>query len=110
MSVTSTDSTSIADAHGTVRDAEAIVDPASYAQEALWFLDRMLREKQTYNMPGAFEIRGPLDAEILRRVFEEIVGRHATLRTVFFEEDGHVARRPILPLISVAICYCVRRW
>ncbi|HEX2191327.1 MAG TPA: amino acid adenylation domain-containing protein, partial [Longimicrobiaceae bacterium] len=55
--------------------------PLSFAQQRLWFLDRMEPGSAAYNMPAALRIRGPLDAEALRRALSEVVRRHEALRT-----------------------------
>jgi amino acid adenylation domain-containing protein len=62
--------------------------PLSFAQERLWFLDRMQPEGHVYNMPWARRLSGALDAAALERAFGEMVRRHESLRTVFAEVDG----------------------
>ncbi|MEW5927966.1 MAG: amino acid adenylation domain-containing protein, partial [Gemmatimonadota bacterium] len=67
--------------------------PLSFAQERLWFLDRMQPGSAAYNLAGALRIRGALDASVLRRSLEETTRRHETLRTVFAEVDGRPVQR-----------------
>ena len=62
--------------------------PLSYAQERLWFLDRLAPGSAIYNMPGAFFLRGPLRPEALAWAFGELVRRHEVLRTRFVEVGG----------------------
>ncbi|HYR07693.1 MAG TPA: condensation domain-containing protein, partial [Longimicrobium sp.] len=63
--------------------------PLSFAQERLWFLDRMEPGSTTYNMPPmAWRLGGVLDEAALERSLGEIVRRHEALRTVFAEVDG----------------------
>jgi amino acid adenylation domain-containing protein len=62
--------------------------PLSFAQERLWFLDRMEPGNPFYNMPSAMRLRGALDVPALERALGEIVRRHEALRTVFAEADG----------------------
>lgn len=57
--------------------------PLSFAQQRLWFLDRLEPECHAYNMPGAVRISGLLDQAALEKSLEEIVRRHETLRTTF---------------------------
>ncbi|HEY0558037.1 MAG TPA: condensation domain-containing protein, partial [Thermoanaerobaculia bacterium] len=57
--------------------------PASFAQERLWFLDRLEPGSPLYNIPAALEIAGRLDREALARALGEIVRRHEALRTTF---------------------------
>ncbi|MET0395625.1 MAG: amino acid adenylation domain-containing protein, partial [Longimicrobiaceae bacterium] len=60
----------------------------SFAQERLWFLDRLRPGEITYNLPFALRLRGALDVAALERSLGEIVRRHEALRTVFRERDG----------------------
>ncbi len=67
--------------------------PTSFAQERMWFLDRMEPGSSTYNMPVALEMRGALDAAALRSALTEVVRRHESLRTVFVELDEALVQR-----------------
>ncbi len=60
----------------------------SFAQQRLWFLDRLENLGPAYNMPSALRIQGPLDLEILTEVLTDIVRRHESLRTNFPSVDG----------------------
>ena len=60
----------------------------SFAQERLWFLDQLQPTSSFYNISGAFELRGPLDANALSRSLQGIVQRHQVLRTGFVARDG----------------------
>jgi amino acid adenylation domain-containing protein len=64
--------------------------PASTAQRALWFLDRVMEpgDRSAYNLGKAMTLRGPLDPDLLERCLTEIVRRHQVLRTTFTAEDG----------------------
>ncbi|HEX8273226.1 MAG TPA: amino acid adenylation domain-containing protein, partial [Longimicrobiaceae bacterium] len=62
--------------------------PLSFAQERLWFLDRLEPGSSFYNLPAALRLRGVLDVEALGRALGEIVRRHEALRTVFVEAEG----------------------
>ncbi|WP_417821992.1 amino acid adenylation domain-containing protein [Terasakiella sp.] len=63
---------------------------ASFAQERLWFLDRLQGGSSNYNMSVTVSIRGELDIAAFRQSFLEIVRRHEVLRTNFVYEDDHV--------------------
>jgi amino acid adenylation domain-containing protein len=69
--------------------------PLSFAQERLWFLDR-IQPGAAYSVPLALRLRGTLDAARLGAAFGSIVARHEALRTVFTERDGEPVQR-ILP-------------
>ncbi|HLL47749.1 MAG TPA: condensation domain-containing protein, partial [Longimicrobiaceae bacterium] len=62
--------------------------PLSFAQERLWFLDRLQPDSAFYNIPAALGLGGALDVEALGRALGEIVRRHEALRTVFTEVEG----------------------
>jgi len=61
----------------------------SFAQQRLWFLDKLLPDAVIYNMPIALELRGTVDTIALRNTFEQIIQRHEILRTVFRESDDN---------------------
>ncbi|HST60795.1 MAG TPA: amino acid adenylation domain-containing protein, partial [Longimicrobium sp.] len=62
--------------------------PLSFAQERLWFIDRLEPESAAYNVPVAWRLTGALDQAALERSLGEIVRRHESLRTVFAEVGG----------------------
>jgi amino acid adenylation domain-containing protein len=66
--------------------------PLSYAQQRLWFMDRMDPGSSTYNMPGSFRLIGELDIEALKKSLETIIARHEVLRTRFPVEDGEAVQ------------------
>ncbi|MEU0300575.1 amino acid adenylation domain-containing protein [Streptomyces sp. NPDC006175] len=77
--------------------------PLSFAQQRLWFLNRAEGPGDTYTVPLAVELEGPLDTDALRGALADVVVRHESLRTVFTEEDG-VARQDVLaPSAAVAL-------
>ena len=76
--------------------------PLSFAQQRLWFLDRMEPGSPLYNIPAAARFLGELDANALERSFNEIVRRHEVLRTTFREIDGRPVQA-IAPHLSVPL-------
>ncbi|MEY4544596.1 MAG: hypothetical protein RL685_791 [Pseudomonadota bacterium] len=58
----------------------------SFAQERLWFLERL--QPGLYNMPFAFRVRGELKRESLKRAVTALVERHEALRLGFGEQEG----------------------
>ncbi|HEU4881440.1 MAG TPA: condensation domain-containing protein, partial [Longimicrobium sp.] len=61
--------------------------PLSFAQERLWFIDRLEPGSAVYNIPMAWRL-GPLNYAALERALGEVVLRHEALRTTFREVDG----------------------
>jgi amino acid adenylation domain-containing protein len=76
--------------------------PASFAQQRLWFLDKLEPGTAAYNLPRAFRITGPLDLDVLNRAIQAVVRRHESLRTVFDSVDGR-PRQIVLDTIDVPI-------
>jgi amino acid adenylation domain-containing protein len=62
--------------------------PLSFAQQRLWFLDQLAPESSGYHVPYYLRSQGSLRVSVLEACFEEIVGRHETLRTTFVAKDG----------------------
>ncbi|MBB6145125.1 amino acid adenylation domain-containing protein [Silvibacterium bohemicum] len=62
--------------------------PLSYAQQRLWFIDRLQGDSREYHMPEALHLKGELNLEALQRTVQTIVDRHESLRTHFSEKDG----------------------
>jgi amino acid adenylation domain-containing protein/non-ribosomal peptide synthase protein (TIGR01720 family) len=62
--------------------------PQSLAQNRLWFLWQMDRQGSAYNIPGGLHLRGELDQAALRASFQQLIERHESLRTRFYERDA----------------------
>lgn len=76
--------------------------PLSFAQQRLWFLWQLEAEGAAYNIPGAIDIAGRLDALLLGRCINALVQRHEALRTVFQSgESGDV--QVILPTLDIVL-------
>ncbi|MFL5539764.1 MAG: condensation domain-containing protein, partial [Longimicrobiaceae bacterium] len=69
----------------------------SFAQQRLWFLERLGELGSTYHIPEQLRLRGALDRAALARALERIVARHESLRTVFVRVDGQPEQR-VLPV------------
>jgi amino acid adenylation domain-containing protein len=74
--------------------------PLSYAQELLWLLSQVFDDGIAYNAPGAFQLEGPLDLDVLARAFEALTERHDILRTTYKVIDGRPAQvvGPVQPV------------
>ena len=62
--------------------------PLSYAQQRIWFLDRLNENSSQYMLYSGLNIKGTLNYDVLLKSFNTIIERHESLRTSFFEEDG----------------------
>jgi hypothetical protein len=70
------------------RDASTTFFPLSFAQQRLWFLDRLKPGNPFYNVSTAARLRGPLRVQVLQQSLREVVKRHESLRTTFAEVNG----------------------
>jgi len=59
----------------------------SFAQQRLWFLDRLEPGNTVYSIPRAFSLKGVLNVPALEQSLNTIVGRHEALRTTFSTVD-----------------------
>jgi amino acid adenylation domain-containing protein len=62
--------------------------PLSHGQHALWFLQQTSPESAAYNIASALRVRGDLNRQVLRQVFERLGDRHHSLRTSFAVING----------------------
>jgi hypothetical protein len=62
--------------------------PLSWAQERLWFLDRLAPGGAAYNVPVAVQLAGELDAARFAAALAGVARRHEVLRTRFAEAGG----------------------
>ncbi|MBI4524344.1 MAG: amino acid adenylation domain-containing protein [Deltaproteobacteria bacterium] len=62
--------------------------PLSFAQQRLWFLDRLEPGNPIYNILASVRLGGPLDVTALEQSLKEIVCRHEALRTTIATVDG----------------------
>ncbi|NEP51638.1 MAG: AMP-binding protein, partial [Moorea sp. SIO3C2] len=62
--------------------------PLSYAQQRLWFIEKMALISNAYNLPLTLHLVGKLDYVALQTSINQIIARHETLRTTFSETNG----------------------
>lgn len=82
--------------------------PLSFAQERLWFMDRVASGSPIYNVPMKSRLDGRLDLPAFRAALSDVVQRHEVLRTVFRDGPsgpvqviGSSCRVPV-PLVDVS--------
>jgi amino acid adenylation domain-containing protein len=66
--------------------------PLSFTQERLWFLSQ-LQKDDSYNIPIAVSVHGPLDASGAASALTQIIRRHEALRTSILMENGQAVQR-----------------
>ncbi|MBZ4423317.1 non-ribosomal peptide synthetase, partial [Myxococcus sp. RHSTA-1-4] len=76
--------------------------PVSFAQERMWFQERLTPGSAVFNVPIAVRLSGELDVNALHRALQTLVQRHEALRTLFVEQDGKVLQH-IAPAMEVAL-------
>ncbi len=74
----------------------------SFAQQRLWFLDQLAPGNAFYNIPSALRFSFPVSAPLMERCVNEIVRRHASLRTTLVSTDGDPAQ-VVAPELKVAV-------
>lgn len=67
-------------------------DRLSFAQERLWFLQKLAPDSGAYNLGSAWRLTGALNREALLRSLNEIVRRHSILRAFFVWQFDRVAQ------------------
>lgn len=79
--------------------------PLSFAQERLWFVDQLVPDNPSFNIPYVLSLDGPLDVDALQRGLDDLVARHEILRTTFATVEGRpvqvIAEQGSLPLTTV---------
>src|SRR6185436_19114559 len=84
------------------------LNPMSFAQQRLWFLDQLDPGTSAYNLFTGYRLSGPLDLTALERSLSEILRRHEVLRTNFAMIEGRLVQilnpaRPLeLPLVDLS--------
>ncbi|BAV99524.1 non-ribosomal peptide synthetase [Lysobacter enzymogenes] len=86
-----------------VARTEAGPAPLSYAQQRLWFIDRLSGNSRQYNIAMPIAIQGRLDADALTAALRTIVQRHEVLRTVYREDATGTVLQHALPLEHLAL-------
>jgi aspartate racemase len=65
----------------------------SFAQERLWFLDRLQPSSTAYRLAARRTLRGALEVTALTQALHDLVQRHESLRTIFPDSGGAPVQR-----------------
>lgn len=71
-----------------VRPNPADLAPLSFAQQRLWVVQQLGGNQPFYNIPFAFKCFGPLEINAFERALQNLVERHAILRTKLQVKQG----------------------
>jgi amino acid adenylation domain-containing protein len=66
--------------------------PLSFAQQRLWFINKLEPNSPAYNIAIAVRIKGQLNEVVLAESLKEIIRRHEVLRTNFKEVNGELVQ------------------
>ncbi len=82
--------------------------PLSPGQRAIWYLCQLAPESPVYNIARGLRLNGRVDPEIAKHALNQLVGRHASLRTTFHLENGQPVQR-IAPSATADFLYLDNR-
>ncbi|MEH2158037.1 amino acid adenylation domain-containing protein [Nostoc sp.] len=84
------------------------IQPLSFAQQGLWFINQLTPDSPTYNIPIVINLKGCIDLAVLQNSLNQIIRRHEVLRTSFAVVDAQPAQviNQALPLTLVVEDLC----
>lgn len=81
----------------------------SPSQKRMFLLNEVNNKSTNYNVSGAFHLHGKLDKNKINNVFDELINRHESLRTIFLWVDGEIKQK-ILNHVDFEVEYaCVTK-
>jgi thioesterase domain-containing protein/acyl carrier protein len=75
-----------------LRAEDAFVVSRWFYQQQSWLSDPLKSDNAIYNYALAIRIRGPLNDRVVRQSLQQLLQRHAALRSVFRVMDGELAQ------------------
>ncbi|MEH1989362.1 amino acid adenylation domain-containing protein [Nostoc sp.] len=72
----------------TKQEKNTSIQPLSFGQQGLWFINQLTPDSPTYNIPIVISLKGCINLAILQDSLNEIIRRHEVLRTSFTVVDG----------------------
>ncbi len=89
-----------------IRALERIGEPPlSFAQQRLWFIERLEDPGPNYNLPLILRLTGQLQVEMLEQALNEVIRRHEVLRTTFPAVDDHAVVQRVAPEWELRLLY-----
>jgi len=70
------------------KESKLKILPLSFAQERLWFLDRLMVDSPAYNIPSVMQLKGQLNVPALEQSLKTLMERQESLRTTFSTNEG----------------------
>src|SRR5688500_5372505 len=67
--------------------------PLSFAQQRLWFLDKLQPDSASYNVPTVVRLSGVIQLDPFQQALDRVVARHESLRTTFEGNDDSPAQK-----------------
>ncbi|WP_433731580.1 amino acid adenylation domain-containing protein [Nocardia sp. CA-129566] len=83
--------------------------PLSFAQQRMWFLNRLEPDSAAYSIPIVLRLSGKLNLDALRAAVEDVLNRHEVLRTVYPYAEGEPAQvvlpvaEAIAPIVATSV-------
>ncbi|MDK1289024.1 non-ribosomal peptide synthetase [Pseudoalteromonas umbrosa] len=80
--------------------------PVSFAQQRLWALDSIQGAEQAvavYHVPMSFLLKGELNLSAFEAAWQQVIERHAILRTVIYTDQSGAPKQRVLPDFSVPL-------
>jgi condensation domain-containing protein len=69
-------------------EEEIFIFPTSFAQQRLWFLDRLIPGHRLYVVEVAIHLEGVVEISALSWAVDALIARHESFRTTFAAVDG----------------------
>ncbi len=84
-------------------DGASATQPASYAQERMWLVDRLRPGSAAYNIACGWRLRGHADIGALEQALNDVMRRHSALRTRFLETDKGLFQEAVPGRLKVVV-------
>ncbi|MGV3610691.1 MAG: amino acid adenylation domain-containing protein [Fluviicola sp.] len=70
--------------------------PVSAGQKRIWLLSQFAEASVAYNIPVSFTLRGKVSTDNIAQALRNVVSRHESLRTTFFQDNAGNIRQIVL--------------